>query len=137
VLDQRQQDPKDAVRMSVTADGVERAAHALAQSEPAPGRVEKPPQRSPARTVLARRAATAFTSCPYRPGDGDTTVGPPGRMPRSTGAGALIAGLVLVAGAFVMSGLHHRTTNRSARRTRLPGSSATRTTQTPGRSRYR
>jgi hypothetical protein len=112
VPDQRRQDPKDTIRTSVTADGVkvqvETAAHAPAQSQPAPGRVETPPQPSPLRAVLgrARRAGTAFAPSPHRPGDGDSTVEPPGRMPRSMRAGALIAGLVLVAGAFVMSSLH-------------------------------
>ncbi|HEY3506084.1 MAG TPA: hypothetical protein VGN37_25265 [Actinocatenispora sp.] len=63
---------------------------------------------SPLRSVLgrAKRAGTAFLPSPHRPGDDDTGTDQPGRVPRPLRAGALIGGLVLVAGAFAI-GMHH------------------------------
>lgn len=106
-------DPKDAPggTESVTVDGVKVKVETATQTqaEPQPATVATPPRRSPLRTALgrARRTGTGFVPSPHRPGDGDTKADPPGRMPRSVRAGALIAGLVLVAGAFAVTSLHH------------------------------
>ena len=108
------QDPQDApaTAQSITVDGVNVQVQPAATESPAETEAAAPdtapPPRSPLRAALgaARRRGSLFVSSPNRPGDGDTRAEPPGRVPRPVRAGALIAGLVLVAGAFTVSGLY-------------------------------